>query len=201
MTDLRSPENRIPLVMSSLAALTLVGTIVFMVATPKPTTKNLSKKTADLLLKVKLDEKKNVETFSEARRVVDAQTWAGGVQQVAAGALSKVTSVAKNHKLKLVAFRPQRDQEAAGLGQLPILISLDGAFVDVVAFTKDIEKKDSKLALNLFQVASADSSTDRVNASIGIIAYMNPESMSTEKKQDPTDLSKTKEKTVNVEAN
>jgi Tfp pilus assembly protein PilO len=193
MSDLRNPEYRLPLVMSSLAAVIVASALVYMIFVPKPSTVNLERKTQNQLYAVKKEEKANRLTIAEGKARVDKLTWAGGAQQVAAGALSKVTEVAKNHKLKLVAFRPQRDQDANGLGQLPILISLDGAYPDVVAFTRDLETEESKLAINLVQVAAADAATDRVTASVGIVAYLNPDNTTVTKKEDPTNQTVKKE--------
>ena len=56
--------------------------------------------------------------------------------------------------------------------QLPFLIGVDGSYPNVVAFVKDIETKGTKLALSQVQLSSSDGTTDKVSASIGVVAYV-----------------------------
>jgi hypothetical protein len=73
--------------------------------------------------------------------------------------------------LKLITFRPQKAEQERDLTRIPFLLALEGPYSDVVALTKDLERPQSKLAVNMLQLNSSDGVTDQVNAAINVVAY------------------------------
>jgi Tfp pilus assembly protein PilO len=160
------------LIVTSL--LVVVALAIFMKVSPAPTVEGLAK--AKQLSRNKVDQEIALAKAQNRQLTasIDAHTWPIPADQVGPQALAKVTALAKSHNVKLVAFRPQKQNDAEGLIQLPFLILVDGQFTSVMQFMKDLDKTDTKLAVSLVQMASADEATDRVTASVGAAAYLKP---------------------------
>jgi hypothetical protein len=77
---------------------------------------------------------------------------------------------------KLTSFRPQRTIEAAGPLQVPYIATLDGSFMGISAFVKDFEEDEANhLAITQVQIASSDSASDHVVATVAIVGFLNQE--------------------------
>ncbi len=99
------------------------------------------------------------------------RVWTQPADQVSAAAMSLVTKAAQSRNLKVIAFRPQRTQDDSGVTRLPYLVSLEGSFPNVLQFVKSIENPATKLAVQSVQLASADGASDKVSATVGVVAY------------------------------
>ncbi|MFN3730072.1 MAG: type 4a pilus biogenesis protein PilO [Fimbriimonadaceae bacterium] len=120
----------------------------------------------------------NVETVRNQalalREVTDVAVWRVGPDLVAPAVLDEITALAKKHDIKLVAFRPQKTVDRDPLIQLPMTITLDGGFGKVSAMINDLDQPRNKVAMNLIQISSADGASDRVTATVGISAFIDP---------------------------
>ena len=132
-------------------------------------------------------ERKIVEDASALNRRVEelseqiaALTWTDAPDQVEARALEIVTRVAEKNSVKILAFRPQKAASAGSIEQLPFLVSLEGSFPNVMAFARDMGTRTNRLAVANMQIASADAATDRVTATVGVVAFR-PTNGSTQK--------------------
>lgn len=155
----------------ALAILVMIGTGVFMLAVRPPsltTAQRLHDENRDKTESQAFAAAKNAK---EQAAAIVPRVWALPQDQIGPAALAKVTTFAKAHQVKLTSFRPQRVADADGLTQIPFMMTLDGAYPNVVAFVKDIEASDSRLAVNQVQLSSSDGATDKVSASIGLVAY------------------------------
>jgi len=155
-----------------LAALViLVGTGVYMLAVPKPTTNGKATGRERTMRKVQDDLESVHKNLEETKATVDAKVWSVPVAQIGPKALESITGIAQKAKLKLVAFRPQKPVSVNGLTQLPFIVSVEGSYVGVMSLVRQIEADDSKIAPNLVQFTSTDGNSDVVSATIGIVAY------------------------------
>jgi Tfp pilus assembly protein PilO len=152
----------------------VLGTGVYMKVAPAPTAQGIARAKQISRNKIDAEIATAENQLKDLKTSVDGHTWAVPADQVGPQALAKVAALAKVHNLKLVAFRPQKANDAEGLVQLPFLILLDGPFHDVMEFMQDLDKPDTKLAVSLVQMASADEATNRVTATVGAAAYLKP---------------------------
>lgn len=109
-----------------------------------------------------------------AQKTSDLLVWKVKMDDIGPAALDLVTAAAKTHKVTVVAFRPQKPIELVGLTQMAFTVSLDGTYPSVSALVNDLEKSESKLTVSLVQLAAQDGASDRVNATIGISAFLVP---------------------------
>jgi hypothetical protein len=155
-----------------IAVLMMLGALVLMLL-PKP-------KPGKSEAKLKNDTFQEEVAYRSAGKQIDAlkgqivtQTWAGP-DQIASAVPLVVSKAAANHSIQLVSMRPQRTTKGVGLIQVGYLINVTGPFKDVLAFATDLDKPDSKLALENVQMGASDMTTDSVNGTIGVDAYYLP---------------------------
>ena len=86
--------------------------------------------------------------------------------------LALVAAIALKHHVTVVTVRNQRTVDDGNLTQFPFSVNLQGAFLDVTAFEREIETGAAKIAVESFQTASSDESTDTVAATVTVEAYM-----------------------------
>jgi Tfp pilus assembly protein PilO len=111
------------------------------------------------------------DEVSELRKQNALRLWTAQPDEIAAQTMAATTRLANERELKVVSFRPQRPLASNDLSLLPYQLTVEGGFAQVVQFLQALETKGLKLTVNLVQVASADGASDRVNATVGIVAY------------------------------
>lgn len=131
-------------------------------------------------------ENKIVEDAAKAARraeqladEVGLLTWKEQPDQIEPKALEIVNRSANRSNVKVLGFRPQKATSAGGLEQLPFLVTLEGAFPNVVALVRDLGTRSNRLAVTTVQVASADAASDKVTATVVLAAFRLPDGGST----------------------
>lgn len=162
-----------------ISAIALAFLLIVLILQPMPKAEGLQSKHRRDMRTAEQATVKARDRIKELDASIATVTWTGAAQQVGPIALSKVTALAKARGVKLNQFRPQRTVTVGDLTQQPFLASVEGPYPAVIAFAKDLETRDTRLAVNLIQVSSADANTDRVLASIGVVAYLRPEAKET----------------------
>ncbi len=171
MIDFKNKGDMGTLIFLCFSALLLVITLIAFWL-PKPRVVGLTEKTRKATTISLVAAKIAKARTNEIKAAVDQKIWVGTVADIGPSALAKVNSLSEKHKLKLTAFRPQRITPAGDLSQVPFVITVEGTFLSVLAFEKDFEISSSRLALNSVQITSGEDSTDRVIATIGLLAYL-----------------------------
>jgi hypothetical protein len=154
-----------------VALLILVGTGLFMIFVKPPTTEGTAAgkirsqgELEDRLEKLKADN-------TVFKTTIRDHTWPQKTEEIGPKALTFITAFAQKHRLKLMAFRPQKAVEVNNLTQLPFLISIEGPFPGVMNFARELEDPKLKLGTSMVQVSSNDPNSDLVSATIGVVAY------------------------------
>ena len=106
-----------------------------------------------------------------AEEKVQQGTWSDTVAQMGTKVLSEVSKAAREHKVTIVALRPQRVIGASGLTSAPYAVSLTGPFPNVVAFERALEAPATKIGVSSVLMSSTAGNTNDVTATIGIVAY------------------------------
>ena len=160
------------------SSMVMIGSVVLMVCAglfiafaPAPVPNQTADQVRKTKTKANIEIKDALKKIDVAKGVIASQTWPGTAEEVLPLALQKVTSMAQAHHLKIVGFHPQNVIVAPNISLIPCVVNVDGPFVNVVAFQKDIESPGTNLAVNLMQYATADQESNKITASIGIIAY------------------------------
>lgn len=85
--------------------------------------------------------------------------------------LAEVTRLAGTSKVNVKSFRPQRPDMNGAMARLTYVVLADGTFDQAMAFAKALDASDNRIGVTQIQFASADGETDKVNVTIGIVAY------------------------------
>lgn len=170
MTDLRVDRDLASKALLALAALALLSGLAAYVRPNKPSALTSSQK-REQVQKANRDIEAEKARLDYLRRQVAAFTWRQKQEEIGPLALASVSQLARKHGLKLVTFRPQKTEQEKDLTRVPFLVALEGTYPDVAAFARDLENPKSKLALNMLQLNSSDGVTDRVNATVNVVAY------------------------------
>ena len=154
----------------ALAAVLLAGSLLGLVW-PKPTAR-------DAYTKETNDSRKLRQSISQARldttvakASVLSRTWTEEPATIQDKVLTLSATLAKKHGVTFLRIQPQRVAQADALEQLPFLLVVEGPFPAVAALEKDLELPSNRLAVNLFQVTSSDSESNKVSASISLVAH------------------------------
>lgn len=153
-----------------------LGFTVFLRTGHGPSTKGLKKKANSNQVQIAGAIKKAEETKKRAKANLSKVVWQATPEAVSSKTLNDVASLTKKYKLNLVASRPLRRVDTPEMIQLPWQIVVEGAFQDVVGFERELEDPANRLAVNLFQLASGDATSDKVSATVGVIAFVDPDS-------------------------
>ena len=159
-------------ILGSLAVFFLAGGS--MVLLPKPAGPN-PKAQRVAVKRIRAITSSMKKQIDSERKDLSAKTWEGTPEQVGPVVLKQVNSYLESRHLKLVGFHAEKAMEMPNITLIPFVMSVDGAFTNVMAFMKSIEKPETKLVVNLFQVSNSNQSDDKVTASIGLTAYQLPQ--------------------------
>lgn len=156
-----------------------MGVVIFALVgayalAPRPMDKRTDADRAAQAAKVKDETAALALRYDEAKAQAARFLWTESPDAIAPKALSIVTEAANKNQLKINAFRPQKPTTSGELEELHYVVAIEGRFPTVATFLKSVETPDNRLAVDLFQVTSADGATDRVTATVGLVAFREP---------------------------
>lgn len=149
----------------------LAATLAVLLFVPKPTTRGLDavQRREENLILTEISALR--EDLEREQEVHGKRLWRRPVQEIGPASMAAITAAAKGHSVKLAGFRPQRTTDAGSIEMLRYLVSAEGTFPNVLGFVRALETPDSKLAVELVQMASTDGSSNMITATVGIAAY------------------------------
>lgn len=160
---------------SVAAMVALTGVLAYHLFVPQPQpAANVLKRRAEVK-KLESEVEKLREQVTADRKSVESKVWKEAGDQLGAEAMKTISNYAAQSKLKVIAFRPQRSQDDANLTRFGYLAALDGPFPNVMQFISSIESNANKLALSSVQITSVDGASDRVSASVSVVAFRQKE--------------------------
>jgi hypothetical protein len=153
------------------AVLVIAGALLFMFLVPKPTLSGIAERerTSERTILKEAGEAKTDLAASDAK--LTQWTWKGDPQEVGPAALNALSLTAKQNRVKLSGFRPQRSAMVEGLELMPFAVTAEGAYPDVLRFVQGIERSESKLIVDRLQIASAEANSNLATAVVGVTAY------------------------------
>lgn len=107
----------------------------------------------------------------EAKAQLLARIWEEEPEAIGPAAMDVITRSAKKHGLVVGSFRPQKPVEEPPLTRFPYIVSIDGTYLGVLSFVRDLERPENKIVVNSIQIASADGASSAVTATVAIWAF------------------------------
>lgn len=106
-----------------------------------------------------------------ARRRIRERTWDIGSEIFGSQILESLTTLADKNHVQLSGFRNLKTILAADLVEAPVVITLEGGFMDVMAFANSLEQPGSRIALGQIQIAGG-TGTDHVTATLSLTGFL-----------------------------
>lgn len=173
MISFKTKKETIASVALIFGVVLLLVSFVFMLL-PKPQPANTRTGINTKLTKLRIETKDARKKTAEIKAEIAPLLWQGDPATVSPAALNALTQMAAKYRVKLVTFRPQRALDDQGLTQLPFTVALDGPYPAILAMVQELEAPTSRFVVSVFQANGADGATDRVTATIGAVAYLEP---------------------------
>ncbi len=185
MMRAKADPKAITPILYGLSVLLLVGALgVHLFVKPKPPSAAVEKTQANKLRKQIQDAQMS---SIAAKASVISRTWSEAPAAVQDKVLTLTATLAKKRGVSFVRLQPQRVSADSGpLDQLPFLLVIEGPFPAVTSLEKDLELPANRLAVSQFQITSSDSESDKVSASIGLVAHRIPVVVETTKETPKT---------------
>lgn len=167
----------------AISLIALAGTVLAQALLGPPKSKfSASKKRLDEA-KIKTAVSEATEKIAKSEAITEQFVWPGDAKLAEAEAMARVTTLAKQHAVSLGAFRPQKATEDAGLRKMPFSLNIDGPYLSIVKFIRDLETTSNRLAVQMLQVSASDSTSDQVSAIMTILVFQRLESPQAAAKQ------------------
>lgn len=168
---MNSGSDRVWSAIGAVAIVCLVVVVAYEWVAPKPrptlTTRAKTERLVALDKEVDAIEVRLKKFEADRARLVNP----GTPESVTASLLNRVTLAAQTDGIKLVAFRPQRAETVHNLQSLPYLVIVEGPYPNVLRFVRSLEAHEARVAIRTLQISAADGASDRVNGSLGIVAF------------------------------
>lgn len=171
MINFKDPKDQVPSLLAVLGIVLLCGSVVGLFMNRKVSTVDLRRKNNEKRAQYTVLKEKAAADVYSADLIIEKQLWTGKVAEITPAALAKVGRLVSDSQLNLVSFRPQKPLEGANLLQIQYNLSVDGSYSNVATLVDKIERSDARLAVNSVQYASAENDSDKVTATIGLVAF------------------------------
>lgn len=166
-----------------VSMLAMVAIAAYDRLTPMPKFDLSAKQQADQQARVRMNAVKLEDDAAKAKDQLREFAWTEDAETINPQAMASTTVLARRHNVLIAAFRPQKPIDEGTVQRIPYLISVEGTYLDVVSFVKDLEGVGNRLVVNSVQIASSDPGSSQVRGTIGVLALrlvepkvLNPES-------------------------
>lgn len=156
---------------AAIAVLVLIAAFHLLYPKPGQTAGTKAQTVEEMRTKAKQDQSRLDALAAQNAGLV----WSVGRDEVGPKAMAWVSRQAAANFVKVSAFRPQNVVEVGDLVQLNYLVTTEGPYLSVMNLIRQIESKDSHLAIKMVQIGSINGATDDVRASVGLVAYQEAE--------------------------
>ncbi|MGO8672075.1 MAG: GspMb/PilO family protein [Capsulimonadaceae bacterium] len=180
MIDLKQRDERTPNALIVAAVLILAGTLIYLLAVPEPST--LTARAGSAFIGRNLaEETRQAESREKlVLAAIEPRVWHGDDDTVTAAVLSRMTSLAQSNSLRLVSFRPDREQQVSGLTELRFTAEVSGQYAQVRDVMAALDAAGGRIALRSIDLATTtesgsagnDSGLPPVSATLGLSAYV-----------------------------
>ena len=171
MINFKRRDDVLPSSMILASILMLLGTLLYMIFVPVPSTAGLAKG-RDLSRRTITKEIETTRARAdELEKTNQVYLWNDTAESVTASVLGNITAQSRRKALKMTAFRPQRPQTLESLTELPFSVQLSGPYLAVRDVVSVLNTPQSKIAMRSLQMSSSDGGSSAVTATLAFSAY------------------------------
>jgi hypothetical protein len=166
-------KQRVELGWDLLLVLSLIGIGAaswFAFLAPKPAAKPVVN-SASTLKGIESETDKITASCASAEDHIKERTWDLTVEVFGSQILDNLTNLSQKTHVQLAGFRIGKPIQAATLQEAPFVATVEGTFMDVMAFVSKLEQADSKVALSQLNIATGNGS-DHVSATLALTGFL-----------------------------
>lgn len=178
----------------------MVGVIIAELIIPKPTLESKSRENMTKQRDLRFANDATEKRVNEIEAEVSKLCYTGNVETVTPKILAQVNQIAAANKIEVKSFRPQKPLDFDGLQRLPFTVLASGKYSQIVSFVRQIDEQSTLFSVYLLQVSASDGETDMVSATIGMAAFIQPESEKASTKTASNDEKKQSDTTVRAKS-
>lgn len=171
MINFQKESERLPSTLILLSLLILLGSFLYMIAVPKPSVAGIAKGREQSKRRVQEDIDKADEQLEGLEKIIRPLLWKEKGEAITPLLLDQVSQHSKAQQIRLVAFRPQRQQAFDGVTEMPFSVYVNGSYGGVRGLLKWLDTASSKVVLRSAQISASDPKTSVVTAVISISAF------------------------------
>lgn len=189
MINFRDPKDQLPSGLAVVGLLLIAASCISSIFIHTESSALIRSKNKKEETKLQTEAKKTKAEAEEMKAIVTANRWSQKSDEIQPIALEKLTKIAKDKKINVISFRPQKVTESSSLRQLVFTLNIEGGFLAVANMISEIEQPNSKMAVNQVQFASKEGESDAVNATLSLVTYLDkPKPTQKESSTKPTML-------------
>lgn len=174
---MNAQQKLIPKALFTVSALILAVALYAQLLAPKPAVAKNAAKQLQAETNIRLDTRHAQDAEAKDLKALEPYLWSEPTDTISSKTLAAVNRLVEASKLKILAFRPQKESSVGTLNAIPYLVNVEGAFPKVTEFVRALEKDGPKLAVQSVQVNSADPASDKVNLTCIVLAIKKPEGL------------------------
>ncbi len=158
-------------IVCGLALFVMVLIAAFDLFVPKPDYQAVIDRRAEQIADLEIEV---ARASAELERLQSAtpNIWEGNMEDVTPRLLAEASRLCANHNVNLKSFRPQNPVSDGETIRANYVMLVDGSFPQVTALIRAIDSPASRIGLSVIQISAADQESDRVNATLGVIAFL-----------------------------
>lgn len=158
-------------ILTVLLLLCLAGIATFFFIVPKPDPE-IAERAGKLRLE-KAQKELNLNLAKQASlKEKNPALWEGQTETITPQILQSISVIAKAQGVNLKSFRPQTPVADGDLSRGNYVLLIDGTFPQVANFVRALDSAANRLGVSQVQISSSDQESDKVNATVAVIAYV-----------------------------
>lgn len=148
----------------------LVATLLFVLIIRPASPTAAAAQAAKAIDQIKANAKTSNLQIAQMQAKIDRHDWKIGSDDITPKALAQASAAAKKSSVTMASFRPGRATVNSGLETIPISITADGGFPNIVQFLRSVESLE-KISVSSVQVSELGTGTGQVQAVITAVAF------------------------------
>lgn len=157
------------------AAVIMVGVGGYLAFVPPPKAGPQIAKAVQQEAKLKKSAASLASEYDKVRSAPGVHLFTTSIENTVPQVLKRLTDRAKQSRVSLSGFRPQKEQPNGDIQILPFFMTVQGSIGGITQFLEGLEANEQKLAITMIQIAAPESANTDVTASINVVAYLKPE--------------------------
>jgi hypothetical protein len=110
--------------------------------------------------------------IDSAGKRIQSKLWNLDSQELGASVLNSIGAISEKNHVQLSDFTIENVVRVGAQREAPFVVVVDGDYAGVLKLVRDLESPDSKIGVNMLQMATSDRGLGFVRATLGVTAFL-----------------------------